>query len=136
MAGNRPRLPHDPDLREIHFGAWELRRHDEVEAEARGAVAAPGVAPARDGAEALILGCTAEYGVASEMQDILIVPVLEAIPAALKYAEMMADSAKNFGWYPSRKHGSAAPPEEEIAAWGLFEGKPPIGREIQIGEEH
>lgn len=34
VAGNRPRLPHDPDLREIHFGAWELRRHDEVEAEA------------------------------------------------------------------------------------------------------
>ena len=90
----------------------------------------------RDGAEALILGCTAEYGFASEMQDMLKVPVLEAIPAALKYAEMMADSAKNFGWYPSRKHGSAAPPEEEITAWGLFDGEPPIGREIQIGEEH
>ncbi len=29
----RKRLPHDPSLREIHFGQWEMRRHDEVEAE-------------------------------------------------------------------------------------------------------
>lgn len=27
------RLPHDPDLREIHFGAWEMRRFDEIDAE-------------------------------------------------------------------------------------------------------
>ena len=31
IAGPRPRLPHDPDLREIHFGDWELQRFDEVE---------------------------------------------------------------------------------------------------------
>lgn len=29
----RPRLAHDPDLREMHFGAWEMRRFDEIEAE-------------------------------------------------------------------------------------------------------
>ncbi len=28
----RPRLPHDPDLREIHFGDWEMRNHAEIEA--------------------------------------------------------------------------------------------------------
>lgn len=28
----RPRLPHDPGLREIHFGDWELRTFAEVEA--------------------------------------------------------------------------------------------------------
>ncbi|WP_372884637.1 histidine phosphatase family protein [Shimia sp.] len=33
IAGARTRLPHDPGLREMHFGAWELRRFDEVEAE-------------------------------------------------------------------------------------------------------
>ena len=27
------RLPHDPDLREIHFGDWELRSHAEIAAE-------------------------------------------------------------------------------------------------------
>jgi alpha-ribazole phosphatase len=31
--GPRPRLPHDPSLREIHFGQWELRAFAEVEAE-------------------------------------------------------------------------------------------------------
>src|SRR5690606_31355347 len=25
IGGDRPRLPHDPDLREMHFGDWELR---------------------------------------------------------------------------------------------------------------
>lgn len=30
---DRPRLPHDPDLREIHFGAWEMRGFAEIEAE-------------------------------------------------------------------------------------------------------
>lgn len=30
IAGPRPRLPHDPDLREINFGAWELQAFDRV----------------------------------------------------------------------------------------------------------
>ncbi|MEX0285846.1 MAG: histidine phosphatase family protein [Paracoccaceae bacterium] len=33
IGGDRMRLPHDPDLREINFGDWELRRFNEVEAE-------------------------------------------------------------------------------------------------------
>lgn len=33
LADGRPRLPHEPDLREMHFGAWEMRTHDEVAAE-------------------------------------------------------------------------------------------------------
>ncbi|MCU0828957.1 MAG: histidine phosphatase family protein [Tabrizicola sp.] len=32
-ALNRPRLPHDPALREIHFGQWEARPFAEIEAE-------------------------------------------------------------------------------------------------------
>ncbi|PIE13377.1 MAG: histidine phosphatase family protein [Rhodobacterales bacterium] len=31
IGGTRTRLPHDPDLREIHFGAWELKRFNEIE---------------------------------------------------------------------------------------------------------
>ena len=31
IARDRPRLAHDPDLREMHFGAWELKRHNEIE---------------------------------------------------------------------------------------------------------
>jgi alpha-ribazole phosphatase len=33
IGHGRPRLPHDPDLRELNFGAWELRTAAEVEAE-------------------------------------------------------------------------------------------------------
>jgi len=52
IGGDRHRLPDDPDLRELHFGDWELRSHSEVEAEspdlirafwdAPGATRAPG----------------------------------------------------------------------------------------------
>ena len=31
IAGDRPRLPHEPDLREMHFGSWEMRTHVEAE---------------------------------------------------------------------------------------------------------
>lgn len=29
----RPRLPHDPDLRELHFGAWEMQSFAQAEAQ-------------------------------------------------------------------------------------------------------
>jgi broad specificity phosphatase PhoE len=32
IQGQRPRLPHDPDLRETHFGAWENLTWGEIEA--------------------------------------------------------------------------------------------------------
>ena len=35
IAASRLRLPHDPDLREIHFGDWELARFDEIEDQER-----------------------------------------------------------------------------------------------------
>jgi alpha-ribazole phosphatase len=37
---SRPRLAHDPDLREIHFGHWEARSFAEVEAEDPGLIRA------------------------------------------------------------------------------------------------
>lgn len=33
VQANRLRLPHDPTLREMHFGDWELRSHTQIEAE-------------------------------------------------------------------------------------------------------
>jgi alpha-ribazole phosphatase len=32
VAGGRRRLAHEPDLREMNFGDWELKRHDDLEA--------------------------------------------------------------------------------------------------------
>jgi len=33
ISADRTRLSHAPELREMHFGAWELRSHAEIEAE-------------------------------------------------------------------------------------------------------
>lgn len=85
------------------------------------------IAVEEEGAEALILGCTIEFGFHETMQERLRVPVIDAVAAPFKLAEMLAATANLFSWYPSRKWGSEAPAEEEIAAWGLFKDAPPIG---------
>ncbi len=81
-----------------------------------------------DGAEVIVLGCTAEYGFHAEMQDELGVPVIDAVLAPFKYAEFLAELAGRFGWYPSRAWGSEAPPDEELSAWNLFPAEVPLGR--------
>jgi len=87
-----------------------------------------------DGAEVLILGCTAEYGFNRQMQDELGVPVIDAVTAPFKYAEFLAGLADCFGWYPSRMWGSEAPPPEELAAWGLFDRPTPVGIRVSTEE--
>ncbi len=87
-----------------------------------------------DGAEALILGCTVEYGFSDRMQEELQVPVIEAIPAAIKYAEMTGSAARRFRWFPSRAGSSKAPPAEEMRKWNLYTGEPPVGYMCSIGE--
>ena len=87
-----------------------------------------------DGAEVLILGCTVEYGFSDRMQEELQVPVIEAIPAAIKYAEMTGDAARRLGWSPSRAGSCKAPPAEEMARWKLYEGDPPVGYRRSIGK--
>ncbi|UCB44551.1 MAG: hydantoin racemase [Spirochaetota bacterium] len=76
-----------------------------------------------DGAEVLILGCTIEYGFHETMQDKIGVPVIDAVIAPFKLAELMAETAEKFGWYPSRKWGSEPPSQKEIDEWGLFKEK-------------
>jgi len=83
-----------------------------------------------DGAEVLILGCTVEFGFHEEMQAKLGVPVIDAVLAPLKTAEFLAELAGRFGLYPSRKWGSEAPPQSELAEWGLFAGPTPIGTRL------
>jgi len=73
-----------------------------------------------DGAEVIILGCTAEYGFHETMQNELGVPVIDAVLAPFKYAEFLVELANRFGWRPSRMWGSEAPPEAELTAWKLF----------------
>jgi allantoin racemase len=84
-----------------------------------------------DGAEVLILGCTAEYGFNQTIQAELGVPVIDAVTAPFKYAEFLADLAGHFGWYPSRMWGSEAPPQQELSDWNLFAEAAPIGTRIR-----
>ena len=84
-----------------------------------------------DGAEVLILGCTANYGFHERMQKELDVPVIDSVVAPFKYAEFLAESAQRFGWYPSRMWGSEAPPLSEIKQWKLFDKPAPKGEKLK-----
>ena len=80
-----------------------------------------------DYAEALILGCTLEIGFHRELEERLGVPVIDPAIAALKRAEYGAHLKLDCGWKPSRKWSCEAPPENEIAATGVFETEEPFG---------
>ncbi len=108
------------ELGVLDFQADPARTRNRLLAEGRKAIE-------EDGAEVLILGCTAEYGFNERMQDELGVPVIDAVQAPFKMAEFLAEVASRFGWYPSRVGGSEAPPQEEISEWELFQGTVPIG---------
>ncbi len=100
-------------MRAIGLGVEAIRTdpelaHARLREEARRAID-------EDGAEVLILGCTAKYGFHEELTRELGAPVIDSMIAALKYAEMLAGT-----WSPSRLGGSEPPPEAEIDAWGLF----------------
>jgi len=74
-----------------------------------------------DRAEVVILGCTIEFGFYKELQAELGVPVIDAVLAALKYAEFLIELKKRFGWGHSKVYGYESPPLDEIAGWKLEE---------------
>ncbi|PHQ37883.1 hydantoin racemase [Halorubrum persicum] len=71
-----------------------------------------------DNAEVVILGCTAEYGFYEDLQADLGVPVLDAVTAPFKFAELLADLA-TFGWTQSKAGEYESPPLSEISDWGI-----------------
>lgn len=83
-----------------------------------------------DRAEALVLGCTCSFGMHEALQEELNVPVIDPIYAPFKVAEHLAIVKKQFGWKPSRQWSCAAPPEEALQAYRLFEAEPPIGNMV------
>jgi allantoin racemase len=74
-----------------------------------------------DGAEVLILGCTATYGFYRELQEELGVPVIDPMIAAFKTAEFAAELKNRLGWSHSKIGGYESPPPEEFAPWRLDE---------------
>ncbi len=92
LAEARPRLPHEPGLREIHFGAWEMRTHAEVAAEdavlARALWEAPGdhAPPGGESWHALCARVWATLDRLAAMDDLIAVchfgPILSALQRA------------------------------------------------------
>jgi len=74
-----------------------------------------------DEAEAIVLGCTAQFGFFRELQRIFGVPVIDATLAPLYYAGFLVDIARSFGWSHSKKYGYETPPLDEMKGWGLME---------------
>lgn len=83
-----------------------------------------------DFAEALILGCTLEFGFYKVLQDEVGVPVIDCSLAAFKRAEQLAELSKEFGWEPSRVWSCEAPPDSELLGWNVFASPVPIGNSI------
>jgi allantoin racemase len=72
-----------------------------------------------DGAEVLILGCTATYGFYRQLQEELGVPVIDPMLAAFKTAEFAAELKNRLGWSHSKIGGYESPPPEEFTPWRL-----------------
>ena len=72
-----------------------------------------------DGAEAIVLGCTIEFGFYRELQEEIGVPVIDAVLAPLKYAEFLIELRERFGWSHSKVYGYQSPPLSEIREWKL-----------------
>ena len=71
-------------------------------------------AVAEDRADAIILGCTIEFGFYREVQRKIGVPVIDAITAPLRYAEFLATLGADHGWRTSRVGGYDAVPPREL----------------------
>jgi alpha-ribazole phosphatase len=102
IQGARERLPHDPALREIHFGAWEMRGFAEVQAEAPDHISAfwqtPGDVRPPGGESwhdlgARVSAATDRLLAAHRGRDIIITAHFGAILAALQRAAGLAPEA-------------------------------------------
>jgi allantoin racemase len=117
--GLRDRLA---SFRSVDLGVHEFHQ-DETETRRR-FVAAGQRCIEEDGAEVLLLGCTATYGFYQELQEELGVPVIDPTLAPLKYAEYLVELRQRFGWQPSKIGLYEGPPSAEIHGWRLAEQYP------------
>jgi len=104
-------------FKSVDLGVLEFHQ-DEAET-ARRFIEAGREAIERDGAEVLVLGCTATYGFYRELQEELGVPVIDSMIAAFKTAEFAADLKSRFGWSHSKVGGYESPPPSEFGPWRL-----------------
>jgi allantoin racemase len=106
-------------FKSVDLGVLEFHQ-DEAETARRFRKAAR-EAVENDGAEVIILGCTATYGFYEELQQELGVPVIDAMIASLKTAEFAAELKSRLGWSHSKIGAYESPPLKEYAPWRLGE---------------
>jgi allantoin racemase len=92
------------------FQAEPARTEERILEEARLAVE-------EDGADVVVLGCTIEFGFYAKVQAEIGVPVIDAIVAPLRYAELLADLQTRQGWGTSKGLGYERPDAAEMDAW-------------------
>ncbi|MCL2392167.1 MAG: aspartate/glutamate racemase family protein [Oscillospiraceae bacterium] len=73
----------------------------------------------QDRAEAIILGCTMEFGFFRKLQEEFALPVIDCALASLKYAEHLADLREVCGWTISKIGGFDGPAKGELKSWGV-----------------
>jgi allantoin racemase len=122
--GYRDRLA---SFKPVELGVHDFQSDRELTHQRLTAAAAEAISD--DGAEVVVLGCTAEYGFFSELQETLGAPVVDATVAPFKYAELLGELGR-FGWRASKIGGYARPPEEELEEFGLAEQ---LGTETRAG---
>lgn len=74
-----------------------------------------------DRAESIILGCTMQFGFYKQLQELLGVPVIDAVLAPFKHAEHLIELRDRIGWMTSKAGGFETPPVREIVEWRLEE---------------
>ena len=119
-------------MRSLELGVYDFQA--DTERTARTLMEEGRKAVEEDSAEVLILGCTIEFGFHEKMQEELKVPVIEAVPAPFKLAELLAETAGKFGWYPGRKWGSESPPQKEVDSMGLFKNIQSVKNLLKNGD--
>jgi allantoin racemase len=104
-------------FKSVDLGVLEF--HQDEEETARRFVKAGREAVERDGAEVLVLGCTATYGFYRELQEELGVPVIDSMLASFKTAEFAAELKNRLGWSHSKIGAYESPPPDEFVPWRL-----------------
>ena len=106
-------------FKSVDLGVLEFHEDEEETARRFREVAQEAVE--RDGAEVIVLGCTATYGFYEQLQQELGVPVIDSMIASLKTAEFAAELDSRLGWTHSKIGGYESPPPEEFTPWQLDE---------------
>ena len=106
-------------FKSVDLGVLEFHQDEEETARRFRGVAREAVEC--DGAEVIVLGCTATYGFYEQLQQELGVPVIDSMIASLKTAEFAAELDSRLGWTHSKIGGYESPPPEEFTPWQLDE---------------